>query len=109
MRNLLSYSSLRFLLSFFSAIMLMTSCKNINEKKSTANLVQREEDPNSRLTDFLGAMEYEFNMLKNPTTGTIPEGIHEAELLQARQILTQQQINGITTLPNVYSFQGPNN
>lgn len=109
MRNLQPYSILQFLLSFISAIVLMGSCKNINEKKSSSNLIQREKDPNARMTDIIGAMEYEFNMTKNPTTGVIPEGIRDAELLQARQILAQQQLNGATSLPNPYSFQGPNN
>ncbi len=109
MKNPLSNSGLQFLLSFFLAMLLMTSCKNKNEVKKTGNLIQKEKDPNARMTDFLGAMEYEFNMLKNPTTGKIPEGIRDAELLQARQILAQQLQDPEPNLPNTYSFQGPNN
>lgn len=93
---------------FLLAIVMVTSCKNKNEVKKTGNLIQREEDPNARMTDFLGATEYEFNMLKNPTTGKIPEGIRDAELLQAKQLLIQQ-LSSPSGLPNPYSFQGPNN
>lgn len=80
---------------------LFTSC--INNTNDLAN------SPGSiGHTDFDGAMQYEFNMLKNPVTGTIPEGTHEAELAQARLILAKQQSTGITAL-NAYSFQGPDN
>jgi hypothetical protein len=48
-------------------------------------------------------------MLKNPTTGRIPDGIRDAELLQANQLLAQQLQNPEPNLPNSYSFQGPNN
>lgn len=59
-------------------------------------------------------MEYEFNMVKNPTTGKIPEGIRDAELAQARQILAKQQLDeqqfaNRVTSTNAYTFQGPNN
>lgn len=114
MKKILPYSSLQFLLPFFSAIVLMTSCKNINEKKNTEKLVQKEMEPNSRIMDIEGEREYEFNMLKNPATGKIPEGIYEAELVQAKEILARQQIAeqqrpGDVTLANTYTFQGPNN
>lgn len=114
MKNLLSDSGLKFFLSIISAIVLITSCKNINEKKISGNLIQRDKDPNARMTDWLGAMEYEFNMIKNPTTGKIPEGIREAELAQAREIYAKQQqeqlqfANRLTAV-NAYAFQGPNN
>lgn len=59
--------------------------------------------------DIEGAAEYEFNMLKNPITGRIPEGIYEAELAQAKGILAKQQLTQRLTSTNAYTFQGPNN
>ncbi len=81
----------------------------MNEKKSEDNLIQRDKDPNARMTDMLGAMEYEYNLIKNPTTGTIPEGVFAAELAQAKQIVETQLINQRPSLANPYAFQGPNN
>ncbi|MBI5857500.1 MAG: T9SS type A sorting domain-containing protein [Sphingobacteriales bacterium] len=60
------------------------------------------------MTDINGAIEYEFNMLKNPTTGKIPDGIRDAELLQAREILAKQMLTERIEA-NAYTFQGPNN
>src|SRR5687768_6659224 len=97
------------LLSFFSVIVLMTSCKNINESKSTDHHIKREKSPNSRMTDIKGAMEYEFNMIKDPATGKIPEGIRDAELAQAHEILARQRLAGRMEAENAYMFQGPNN
>ncbi len=109
MRKFYFNSYLQFLVSFFLAIVLMTSCRSIDEKKNTGDLFQKEKDPNARMTDFLGAMEYEFNMTKNPTTGRIPEGVFEAELAQAKQIVETQLINQRPSLANPYAFQGPDN
>ncbi len=92
------------LLSVFSF-----SCKNMNEKKPEDNLIQRDKDPNARMTDMVGAMEYEFNLIKNPTTGSIPEGVFAAELAQAKQIVETQLINQRPSLANPYAFQGPDN
>jgi hypothetical protein len=68
--------------------------------------VERKKE--SRHTDFAGAAEYEFNLLKNPLTGTIPEGVRAQELAQARQI-AESQMTSRTALLNSYVFQGPNN
>lgn len=74
--------------------------------KNENNAPKKEKDPNKRQTDLIGANEYEFNMLKNPVTGQIPEGIRELELQQAREIAaTQRDI----TVANTYIFQGPEN
>ncbi len=59
------------------------------------------------MTDIQGALEYEFNMLKNPVTGKIPEGIRDQEISQAKAILQEQEISRIET--STYSFQGPEN
>ncbi|MBK8611566.1 MAG: hypothetical protein IPL84_16905 [Chitinophagaceae bacterium] len=57
--------------------------------------------------DFEGALNYDFNLTKNPVTGKIPDGIRKAELAQARQVLDQQGDN-FENLGS-YSFQGPDN
>jgi hypothetical protein len=92
-----------FLFLLTSVIFALSSCRQntIQDQK-----IKREKRHNGRLTDFLAAMEYEFNMQKNPKTGKIPEGIHEQELFQARQIM-QKQLK-VTDL-NYYTFQGPDN
>lgn len=92
-------------LFLFTTIFLL-SCQN--NTKDINKPIQREKKPDSRMTDIIGAMEYEFNMLKNPITGKIPEGIRDMELAQAKDILTHQQLNVIEAI-NSYSFQGPEN
>lgn len=88
------------------------SCKQ-PAKRQTATVTETEQhrakDPGARQTDIRGAMEYEFNMLKNPVTGTIPEGVRDMELAQARQILENQYLTGRPEAINPYIFQGPNN
>ena len=69
--------------------------------------------------DLAGALEYEFNMTKDPQTGEIPEGIFEAEQAQANEIaeLQRQQSFDKSLLREnrfapefaSYSFIGPNN
>ncbi|NOT52593.1 MAG: T9SS type A sorting domain-containing protein [Chitinophagaceae bacterium] len=95
---------------FFLFSLLLISCKQLQNKNAdTENMFTREKGPDGKMTDLKGAMEYEFNMIKNPTTGTIPEGIFEAERAQAREILARQQMNSRIEAVNAYSFQGPNN
>ena len=49
----------------------------------------------------------EFDMLKNPVTGKIPEGIRQAELLEAATIPLKEEVSLMGG--NSYTFQGPNN
>lgn len=91
------------------SIFFLSSCHNNKQVKETAFPEQRKKDPNSRMTDFQGALEYEFNMLKNPATGTIPEGVREAEMAQAREIYARQSLTSRIEAINPYIFQGPNN
>ena len=58
--------------------------------------------------DLEGALEYEFNMIKDPATGTIPEGIFEAERVQADDILRSQESRRIPEFAS-YNFIGPDN
>lgn len=78
--------------------MAIQSCKRNN----TGN------DKNKPLADIEDRYQYEFNMVKNPQTGTIPEGIYEAEKLQVKNLYDQNLLNTPTVL-NTYSFAGPNN
>lgn len=93
------------------SLIVYPSCRNtkeVNNDKLT-DQTQRSKDPNGRMTDIQGAMEYEFNMLKNPTTGKIPEGVRDRELAEAYDILARQNLSGRIESINPYTFQGPNN
>lgn len=91
--------------------LLIASCKSVqNKNKEPESIyVENEKSPGERLTDFQGALEYEFNMLKNPATGTIPEGTREMELAQAREVYARQLETSRIEVVNPYVFQGPNN
>ncbi len=60
-----------------------------------------EENPAARL-------EYEFNMLKNPVTGKIPQGIRHKELMFAKRNMFKSSIMQ-KTLMNNWTSKGPNN
>jgi hypothetical protein len=93
---------------------LLFSCGR-NQRPASADNENYFTKPKTgdRMTDINGAIEYEFNMLKNPATGKIPEGIREAELAQAREIyerqVREQAAYGRMAGTNFYSFQGPDN
>ncbi len=82
--------------------MLFSSCKiqhrELAKKTKSANPYD----------DIKGFMDFEFNMLKNPATDKIPEGIRTQELQQANEIL-QTQKNLSPLLSNNYIFEGPDN
>src|ERR1043165_4578191 len=83
-----------------AAIFYFTKAKNAFASKN-------EEEPTEAFNDIEARTAYEFNMLKNPVTGKIPEGVHEQELQQAKTILAKQQL--MRTAVNTYTYQGPNN
>lgn len=91
--------------------LLITSCQSgkKNEKEPILADSEKDESPGERMTDFQGAVEYEFNMVKNPITGTIPEGTREMELAQAREVYARQLEASRIEAVNPYIFQGPNN
>ncbi|MBL7748209.1 MAG: hypothetical protein JNM19_12310 [Chitinophagaceae bacterium] len=109
MKNNFTFKKVGWLFFLVPFILLIFSCRNNKKTKEPADLQQRLKDPNARMTDFQGAMEYEFNMLKNPVTGVIPEGVREAEMAQAREIYTRQSLTSRIEAINPYIFQGPNN
>ena len=90
-------------------LLLLPACKNQPAAGNTKEIPEQREEGNDRATDLKGALEYEFNMLKNPSTGKIPEGIRDMELAQARQVLEKQYLYGRPDAINPYTFQGPNN
>ncbi len=94
-----------FLVLILSAIALLTSCQNNTKNVDDRKLNKAYENG---FTDFDGAMLYEFNMIKDPVTGKIPEGAFGQEKAQAKALLKQQQDAGIIAL-NPYTFQGPDN
>jgi len=82
------------------------SCRQPHPEKDRQLPVEKK--PGGRMTDLEGALAYEFNMVKNPATGLIPDGVREGELEQARQIRERQFLNG-RIMTNAYFYQGPNN
>jgi photosystem II stability/assembly factor-like uncharacterized protein len=90
------------------AVYVFFSCnKKPNPEVGFIGTVEKG-DANARMTNIQGAAEYEFNLLKNPVTGEIPSGVREAELLQARSVMTTPR-GGMQADLNPYTFQGPNN
>lgn len=83
------------------AVLFFSQCNNAPPTETKA-----PKEPGKRQTDLKGAAEFELNMLKNPVTGQIPEGIRELEKQQAREIAAAQR--GITA-SNTYTYQGPDN
>lgn len=73
------------------------------------------EGPENPFDDLQKSLQDEENLLKDPHTGKIPEGIHELELMQAREIFRQQsleaarQSNSAKLTSTTYTYQGPNN
>jgi hypothetical protein len=105
-----SFFNPRNYLVLFCFLLALSSCKDNTAKPEQAFKAEGEKEGGDEKMDNIRLrMEYEFNMLKNPTTGLIPEGVREAELAQAREILAAQQASGRIEAVNAYTFQGPNN
>ncbi len=107
MKIILNNRFFQILVTFLSAIVFLVACKN--NTKDISDSEKHYPKKTKGHTDFNGAMEYEFNMIKNPTTGKIPEGSFTGELEQARAILANQQQGNIVTAGTPYIFQGPDN
>jgi hypothetical protein len=101
MRN--AFSTLRFIFTFLAVSIILFACREIPQSYEK---IKKAKRTNGRMTDFLASLEYELNLLKDPKTGRIPEGIHEKELSQAKEIYRRQSK---ITSQNYYTFQGPNN
>ena len=92
-------------LSTILVIYLAFFCSACTERAGEREGDGEEEDARFEVE---GANEYEFNLLKDPRTGKIPDGIHEQELAQARSILRRQLSQGRAT-NNIYMAEGPQN
>jgi hypothetical protein len=104
--------SKNFFLFFFAGACFFLVKKYVTPGTAVSEMVIHKNESKSfdkAATDFAGAAEYEFYMTKNPTTGTIPEGIREMELIQARQLKEANQLSTEGLLENTYAFQGPDN
>lgn len=83
-------------------VCVLFGCRN---NKIDAN---ETKEKSKKMVYWEKALEHEFKMLRNPATGKIPEGIYEAELMQAKSVL-QKQIQEGRVSANTYAFQGPEN
>jgi hypothetical protein len=90
------------LLLFSLMVCVLFGCRN---NKIDAN---ETKEKSKKMVYWEKALEHEFKMLRNPATGKIPEGIYEAELMQAKSVL-QKQIQEGRVSANTYAFQGPEN
>lgn len=95
------------ILFFLMIICVLFSCKSLNKPEKESDELETKE-VSKRMVYWEKAMEQEFRMLRNPQTGKIPEGIYEAELIQAKEVL-QKQIQEGRVSANTYTFQGPEN
>jgi hypothetical protein len=100
---------LSFLFTSLLSVLLFLLYRN-HEKSALAEkpVNHHDKEKDKAATDFAGAAEYEFELVKNPETGTIPEGIRDEELAQAKEIEAYTSLLN-APLVNSYSFQGPNN
>lgn len=73
-----------------------------------SNKFAPDEEEQEASDNPIARAAYEFNMLKNPLTNTIPAGVFEQEMQQAKAIY-RRQLSMRTTSVNSYIFQGPNN
>ena len=87
--------SLLFTVIIFSIMICLNACQNFTS--ITPNDKSNQLKSEDAFSDFNEAIEYEFNMVKNPTTGQIPLGSYTGELEQAKAILSGQQQNNIVT------------
>ena len=67
----------------------------------------KEVESDEAFDDPIKRAEYEFNMIKNPETGKIPEGVFTLEMEQAKQLFAKSR--NMRVHANTYTYQGPNN
>lgn len=97
------------LLFIFTAAFLLI--RNLLVTPSNDFITKAVRKKTSPAADFDRAIEEEYNLLKDPSTGIVPAGMREMELQQAREILARQLSNGSQNRASVttYAFQGPSN
>jgi hypothetical protein len=90
-----------YLLILLVNLTILWGCKQRSINESETQLFEKAENNWERRA------KEEFDMLKNPVTGKIPDGIRQAELLEAATIPLKEEVSLMGG--NAYSFQGPNN
>ncbi len=94
----------------FCLLLIVVTLSTLFWLKKVHNIpTQHEIELDADASDNPIAREaYEFNMIKNPITGTIPDGIYERAMRQAMDIQERQgMLKAMST--NTYSYQGPDN
>lgn len=96
-----------------SGIILFSACwlivnQNKNRPATPAGLFIEREVDNEASDDLERSLEEEKKLLIDPHTGTIPAGIREIEMEQAREIYRQTAGNARTQASS-YVYQGPAN
>ncbi len=86
---------------FFATAAALWACSDRSLKNEKAQVIDKAEN------NWEKRAKEEFDMLKNPVTGKIPEGIRQAELLEAATIPLKEEVSLMGG--NSYTFQGPNN
>jgi len=90
--------------------------KEHKNKFGIEELEEEEDSPAKEAEMNAARFQYEYDNLKDPKTGKIPDGIYEQEMEQARRLpiagstgifRTTYGVNGPTT--NTYQLAGPNN
>ena len=90
-----------FAISFFSVGSILLSCNQQQKQEEAIQVFEKAEN------NWKKRAKEEFDMLKNPVTGKIPDGIRKAELLEAAAIPLKEELGLMAG--NSYVFQGPNN
>jgi hypothetical protein len=89
------------LIFFLSLILFSCNSSNNNRRKFF-----EEEDISQN--DIIERNAYEFNLLKDPSTGKIPAGITEKAYLQGKNLPEKAQLTSVQNL-NTYTPVGPDN
>jgi hypothetical protein len=97
-----------------TATVLVFKFRENQTKNSFSGSTENDESPERRALLHRERLKYEFDMVKDPATGKIPEGIYQLEMAQARSIpeKTIDILSGAASRVNVlntYFPAGPNN
>jgi Secretion system C-terminal sorting domain len=79
--------------------------KNTATKKLVNYYVEESDEKNEA---GIKRLQYEYDLLKNPTTGKIPKGIRQQELDATKDIPSRNDALGRNTNQNTYIACGPN-
>ncbi len=82
---------------FFFVTAATFSCKEIKEPAAHGNA----------FNNIIERAQYDYDLVKNPTTGTIPEGVFEMSYQQGRSLIAKEAFSPLNVNP--YLAAGPNN